>query len=65
MALSEATMSLSVMPPIAETTTTIAVFLALALTICVTFWMFSEEPTEVPPNFKTFIIDELIRDRCC
>ena len=40
-------------------------FSALALTICVTFWMFSEEPTEVPPNFKTFIIDDLIRDRCC
>ena len=55
MALSAAMRSLSVIPPTAETTTTMFSEADSSLTIFMTLDIFFEEPTDVPPNFKTFM----------
>ena len=53
--------SVSVVPAIAESTT---IFLPLSVIMSATFAMRSADPTEVPPNFKTFILLLLfLRDR--
>ena len=45
----------SVIPPKALTTTTMGCDLASFVTICFRLRMLSTEPTDVPPNFNTFI----------
>ena len=48
--------SLSVMPPRALTTITTGCFLASFSTICLRLRILFTEPTDVPPNFNTFIV---------
>ena len=48
------------MPPTAETTQIILFGLELEFRMLITLFMFFAEPTEVPPNFKTFIRNKLI-----
>lgn len=55
-AFDEAFINRSVIPPTAETTTTTLVVSIVFLTMSLTLRIFSAEPTDVPPNFKTFII---------
>ena len=43
-------------PPTADTTTTVFSEADSSLTIFITLIIFFEEPTDVPPNFKTFIL---------
>ena len=52
-AICEVRISLSVMPPSAETTTMTGS--CCDSTICLTLNMLWMEPTEVPPNFITFM----------
>ena len=49
-------MSLSVMPPRALTTITTGCFFASFSTICFRLRMLFTEPTDVPPNFNTFML---------